>query len=99
MTTPRALESAETYLQKLKHRLDEIWNEFGDCLDREGMVYAKKHYGVMQREEIKDILGSLADLRERVDHLLADCSAIPADQRRSGHDSSLGAGEEDQLLS
>lgn len=81
--TANSAENAEIFLQDLKQRLDEVWEQFGKDPPLEKMIYAKGHYGVMQREELKDILYALAALKTQADSLLAECLAIPSDQRVS----------------
>lgn len=81
--TASAAENAEIYLRNLKQRLEEVWEQFGKDSPLDNLIYARDHYGVMQREELKDIINALAALKMRTDSLLAECLAIPSNRRLS----------------
>ena len=93
MMTTGTVENAETFLQNLKYCLDEAWQQFEENTPLNGLAYAKDHYGVMQRAELRHIFYAFADLKGRIDGLLAECSAIPADRRIPCYDLGLQAGE------
>lgn len=79
--TAYTAQNAETFLLNLKYHLEEVWELYVEDKSLEKLAYAKDHYGVMQREELKGILQAFAGLKVRIDDLLTDCATIPADQR------------------
>ena len=85
--TANSAEKAEIFLRNFKQGLEKVWDQFGKEPVLEKLTYAKDHYGVMQREELRDTLNALAALKTRVDNLLAECLAMPSDQRISDSDS------------
>lgn len=70
-------KTAESLIFDLKQLLDAVWKKYGENAVRHSLIYAAGEYGVMQREELREIMEELADLKRHVDALSRDCQEIP----------------------
>lgn len=70
--------SAESHILQLKKSIGNIWARYEDNTVIDSLTYAEKEYGVMQREELKEIMRLLGQLKKHVDDLCEDCPSIIA---------------------
>lgn len=68
--------SAESHILHLKNMIGNIWASYEDNTVIDSLTYAEKEYGVMQREELKEIMRLLGQLKKHVDDLYEDCPDI-----------------------
>lgn len=70
---------AETFISDLKSAIDEVWTKYNTSAPLNKLIYARGGYGLMQHEEIKEILHSLESLKKQLDDLSEECRTIPVD--------------------
>lgn len=76
-------KTAESLIFDLKQSIADVCKNYGDRDLLHSLRYADQEYGVMQREELMEVMKLLAYLKKQVDGLSEDCLAIPRELRVS----------------
>jgi len=68
--------TAESFIFDLKLSIDDVWKHYGDEAKCDSLDYAANEEGVMQRDELREIMKGLGRLKKQVDALADDCRDI-----------------------